>query len=470
MSSSASGQEKPNMMIDGMESFTRILRRLRFFISLLLVLGLSAGLVIGQTPCGSLDGWPRRIISWDNAHRYVGETVVIEGPVVATTEDALAGITYVDLGNAFPNRIRLTVCIPDSCRAEFVRQHGASPAEYLKGKTIRVYGTIGQDSDGAPTILEFCDPGCLLVIDTGISQESAGSGEDEDQIVFQSYRDGDTEIYIMNSDGSDQRNLTNHPSGDFLPVWSPDRTRIAFTSNRDDNYEIYVMDVDGGNQRRLTNHPADDVESVWRPDGAQIAFTSNRNDRRGIYVMNHDGSDVRLVIAGDTAEEVLSYVSWSPDGEWLLYNWSADRYTGSLTQLRMIRPDGTENTVVRLSPAIDWPRNGNSAFSPDGSRIVFVSITRRAGSGFLTSIRFLDLETQDSWWLSADVQYIGPSYWDHCPSWSPDGEKLCFYREDDWRDYYIYTVDLNGQNYTRITSSGKDRNPCWSSVLPIEGD
>ncbi|MCK5585854.1 PD40 domain-containing protein [Candidatus Bipolaricaulota bacterium] len=457
------------MTIDGTEFFTRMLRCLRFFASLVLGLGLSAGLVLGQTPCGSPDGWPRRIISWDDAHRYVGETVVVEGPVVATTEDPLVGITYLDLGNAFPNRIRVTVCIPDSCREEFVRQHGASPAEYLKGKTIRVYGRIEQGSDGAPTIPEFCDPGCLLVIDTDVSQEVPGTDEDEDQIVFQSHRDGNTEIYIMNADGSDQRNLTNHPAGDYLPVWSPDRTRIAFTSNRDDNFEIYVMDADGGNQRRLTNHPAEDVESVWTPDGTQIAFTSNRNGGRGIYVMNHDGSDVRLVTKGDDAAEVLAYVSWSPDGEWLLYNWSANRYSGSLTQLRMIRPDGTESTVVRLSPAIDWPRNGNSAFSPDGSRIVFVSISS-VGSALLTSIRFLDLKSHESWALSADVQYIGPSFMDHCPSWSPDGEKLCFYREDERKGYYIYTVDLNGQNYTRITSSGKDRNPCWSSVLPIEGD
>ena len=72
------------------------------------------------------------------------------------------------------------------------------------------------------------------------------------QIAFRSYRDGNSEIYVMDTDGGNQRNLTNNPgSGDMSPAWSPDGQRIAFNSDRDGNEEIYVMDADGSNQRNL---------------------------------------------------------------------------------------------------------------------------------------------------------------------------------------------------------------------------
>ena len=66
------------------------------------------------------------------------------------------------------------------------------------------------------------------------------------QIAFTSYRDGNGEIYVMDADGGNLRNLTRNPALDWGPAWSPDGGRIAFTSNRDGNFEIYVMDAKGG--------------------------------------------------------------------------------------------------------------------------------------------------------------------------------------------------------------------------------
>jgi TolB protein len=81
-----------------------------------------------------------------------------------------------------------------------------------------------------------------------------------------SNRDENPEIYVMNADGSDQKNLTNNPAQDSIQgdfYWSPDGTQILFHTDRDGNLEIYVMNADGSNPVNLSNNPASDVASIW---------------------------------------------------------------------------------------------------------------------------------------------------------------------------------------------------------------
>ena len=82
-------------------------------------------------------------------------------------------------------------------------------------------------------------------------------------IAFTSERDGNSEIYIMNADGSDPRRLTHDPAYDAWPTWSPDGSQIAFASNRSGNPDIYVMDADGSNVRQLTQHSENDIWPEW---------------------------------------------------------------------------------------------------------------------------------------------------------------------------------------------------------------
>lgn len=95
------------------------------------------------------------------------------------------------------------------------------------------------------------------------------------KIAFVSDRDGNFEVYAMNSDGSSVTRLTNNPATEGEPAWSPDGTKIAFESGRDGNVEIYVMNPDGSGQTRLTNNPADDEDLDWQPTDLSPPSISN---------------------------------------------------------------------------------------------------------------------------------------------------------------------------------------------------
>ena len=144
--------------------------------------------------------------------------------------------------------------------------------------------------------------------------EAQGNG----RIAFKIDISGNSEIYVMDADGSNQVNLTNNPATDSIPSWSPDGSMIAFHADRSQpgEPEIFVMDADGSNQTGLTNNTASDVASSWSPDGSKIAFTSRRDGNCGplceeIYVMDADGSNpTRLTINGERDTSP----SWSPDG------------------------------------------------------------------------------------------------------------------------------------------------------------
>ena len=232
------------------------------------------------------------------------------------------------------------------------------------------------------------------------------------RIAFAAMISDDYEIVTMNLDGSGQAVLTDNDYDDVMPAWSPDGTRIAFQSYRDGQAEVYVMEAGGSDQVRLTNNAAYDGEPSWSPDGSQIAFTSSRSGGYGIWTMNADGSSPL-----QRADEALSEnPAWAPSGQYIAYD--ADSDGDGVQAVMRMAPDGTGHTQIYkpVSYALAWTR---------------------------------------SW--SPDSAYIG---------WS----KIQLVPEYPYWYGYLYAVPAEGGLLTQLSTSGLDWHPDWQSadILPPE--
>jgi TolB protein len=149
----------------------------------------------------------------------------------------------------------------------------------------------------------------------------------------------------------------------FLPSWSPDGKRLAMVSNRDGNSEIYVMNADGSNPRRLTNHPAIDVTPTWSPTGNQIAFTSDRSGSPQIYIVDADGAGLRRV----TTESYCDRPTWSPSPQHNEIAYASR--TGPGYDIKVY--DVSTGTIRQITGGEG--SNESPAFAPNGRHLIFTS-------------------------------------------------------------------------------------------------
>ena len=348
------------------------------------------------------------------------------------------------------------------------------PAEWLAGFGIRfriVFGTWPDDfydDFAAHRACGFPQPDEPCRTSTPAPAPAAANG----RIVFSSNRDGNSEIYVMNADGSNQTRLTNHPGFDGAPVWAPDGQRIAFTSGRGGNAEIYVMNADGTGVSQLTdttdgwNEPSTSPFSgspAWSSDGQRIAFSSNRESVLGseVYVMNADGTNVAR-LAPDYVSHWGSSPAWSPDGQRIAF--SSNSEDGG-EEIYVMNSDGSNLTRLTHRYRIDLA----PAWSPDGSRIAFMTDVPDPNSGNL-GIYVMNADGSHQTWLT------GRSSWDdYYPAWSPDGRRIAFQSDRDG-NFNIYVMYADGSNPTRLTShSASDVHPHWTSSarlgpIPSPGD
>jgi TolB protein len=230
------------------------------------------------------------------------------------------------------------------------------------------------------------------------------------KIAFTSNRDGNFEIYIMNSDGSNPRRLTDSPTTeDWFPAFFPDGKMLLYWSYSEapplirrlswmradgseqgifaDNVGGYsAVSVDGlvalmtvtetggydivrgvsavvGEVVQLTNHPDDDGDPSWSPDGKTIAFVSFRDGAPHIYLMDWDGGNQRRLTNSDMNE---LEPDWSPDGSTIAFMSGDD----TKSNIYIVNSDGTN---IRTLTAEDSNYNANPVWSPDGTMIAFCS-------------------------------------------------------------------------------------------------
>jgi len=193
------------------------------------------------------------------------------------------------------------------------------------------------------------------------------------KIAFDSNRDIDSEIFVMNADGTDQDQLTANAAGDYCPAWSPDGSKIAFDSDQDGDSEIFVMDADGTDQDQLTANGARDWCPVWSPDGTKIAFQSDIDGDWEIFVMDADGTDQDKLT--DNAVFDDEDPNWSPDGSKIAFSSNRD----GDWEIFVMDADGTDQDQLTANAALDE--------RPDWQAIPLVSITITSepveGSGFV---------------------------------------------------------------------------------------
>jgi Tol biopolymer transport system component len=261
-----------------------------------------------------------------------------------------------------------------------------------------------------------------------------GGAPKSGKIVFQSNRDGNFEIYTMKDDGSDVHRLTNSPSYDITPSWSPDGKRILFASDREGNWEIYTMDAAGGDVQRLLGPPGAHTAPSWADKGAKILFLSTREFLNGqIYMMDNDGKNLQRITSDSSVKE--SPVQ-SPDGLSILYSIAGQGGSGVMS-LRL-----QDRTITRLTPEVY--NASNAHYSDDGSAIV-LDATVNGRSGIYTmpaSGGTLVLRTR-------------PEDDSRTPCWANGTHGFLYSRNDG------LSICIMDSSIDRQISSRGDRHPHW---------
>ena len=279
-------------------------------------------------------------------------------------------------------------------------------------------------------------------------------------IAFTSTRDSNWEIYLMNSDGTDQRRMTQNDVGDGFANLSPDGTWIVFDSNRRratgepvNTSDLFLMRADGSEQVFLTRGSS----ATWSPDGRFIAFHRSASGT-GQPIKIDPGSatvdsdifvarieDLKKGLAPTNITNSADWIDddpdWSPDGRRIAFTRHAvtDSQHNSITaEIYVMNADGTG--LTRLTTNAEEERS--PAWSPDGRRIVY-SCRKGSNGTFETCVMSADgsrqqrLSTNDEQDLSA--------------TFSPDGTKILFQRRVDGAPQ-LFSMNADGTNPIQLTS------------------
>ena len=306
-----------------------------------------------------------------------------------------------------------------------------------------------------PTLELTITPTSEPTLTPSITPQGGGYG----QIAFASDRTEIPQIWIVNGDGSELRQVTNTQQGACQPSWSPDGTQIVFISPCDTHREVYpgsslfIINTDGTGLMPLPTIGGGDFDPDWSPDGKKIVFTSMRE--RGvpqIYIMNLEDRSVTRISNGEKWD---FQPSWSADGEQISF---ISTRNGPY-QIWYMNADGS--SALRFSSSGNkW--NMYPVWSPDKQLIVFTQSETEKGVPRLYAVRYPD---------GASSEFRVYPFAGNIPmrkaNFSPDGFWLVLESWPDGVNHDIYIMTPNGAERSQLTADpALDFDPDWRPILP----
>ncbi|MCX7608682.1 MAG: serine/threonine-protein kinase [Anaerolineales bacterium] len=281
------------------------------------------------------------------------------------------------------------------------------------------------------------------------------------QLAIVSLRTGVPQIFLINSDGSGMKQITNMPDGACQPSWSPDGMRLVFISpclQRQKEYSeshLYTINVDGSGLTQLPI-PLGGFEPAWSPDGNRIAFTSKMDGTFQIYVLNLlDNSIAQLTAqSSDTKLPIWSrYPAWSPEGTQIIY--SGYSHLTKAWQIWVMSDAGKGPSRLIYSDVIYY--DFQPVWGPDGRTILFNQTRGPQQLGWLMKFDYEQRATTlyGSRFINgnfvANVDISPDGYWLAFDSLGPDGI-----------NFYVYLMTIGGQQRGRLTSYPEQEfDPAW---------
>jgi Tol biopolymer transport system component len=305
----------------------------------------------------------------------------------------------------------------------------------------------------------------VIIAESNIQGNSISTPTAIQKIAFVSKRDGNSEIYTINDDGTDLKRLTHGKTDAIMPQWSPDGAKFLYILKKGNKNELWIMKEDGGNPVKLAEECATDYPPLWSPDSSKILFMAKFRSTNAIFTVNSDGNGlVRLTENGLEG----SSLSWFPDGSKILF---LQKRKDDIN-MYVINPDGTGRLkLTRETGAFMMP-----TLSTDGRKIAYI-YNKQSFISSENKLYIMNVDGSNSLSIADVSKKVQDIVFQDDFCWSPDGTNIAFTKVAQAEAHvtssgnvtftfiygtYIVSADGNSNEYQLATTGETRAYPAWS--------